>query len=80
MSERLIAADEARCRGDGSTHCADCARRMQLERDDEKRWYPHMEAAPIRGSCVYKILVRSNTPNVANEAAPTARAEASRNA
>lgn len=62
MIERLIAADDARCRGDGSTHCADCARRMQLERDDEKRWYPHMEAAPIRGSCVFKILARSNTP------------------
>lgn len=72
MSERLIAADESRCRGDGSTHCADCARRMQLERDDEKRWYPHMEAAPIRGSCVFKILARSNTPKVRDERPETA--------
>ena len=66
MSERLIAADDARCPGDGSAHCADCARRLQLLRDDRDRWYPHMDARPIRGSCVFKIVARSNTPNVAN--------------
>lgn len=57
MSERLIAADEARCKGNdeaGST-CQDCARRLQLERDDEGRWYPRMFVSPIRGSCVYKL-------------------------
>ncbi len=65
MKDRLIAADDARCPGDGSPHCADCARRLQLLRDDRDCWFPQMEAAPIRGSCVFKILARSNTPNVA---------------
>jgi len=63
MTEPLIAADDARCNGDGEagSTCQDCARRLQLERDDESRWYPHMFASPVRGSCIYKLTASPNT-------------------
>ena len=53
----LIPSDIARCPGDKSHCCKDCARRVQLERDDEKHWYPRMIWVPINGVCLPKISI-----------------------
>lgn len=53
----LITDDIPRCYGDlaDGSPCATCARRLQIERDGQGRWFPFMHAVPGRGSCVYKI-------------------------
>jgi hypothetical protein len=48
----------SRCHGDNGANagarCHDCARREQLQHDDEKRWFPVMFARPrADGSCPY---------------------------
>jgi hypothetical protein len=53
-----LSSDMSRCHGDNGANagarCHDCARREQLQHDDEKRWFPVMFARPrADGSCPY---------------------------
>lgn len=53
-----LPSDISRCQGDNGANpgarCRDCARREQLQHDDETRWFPVMFALPLAdGSCPY---------------------------
>lgn len=53
-----LPSDMSRCHGDNGANpgsrCRDCARREQLQHDDESRWFPVMFARPrADGSCPY---------------------------
>lgn len=53
-----LPSDMSRCQGDNGANpgarCRDCARREQLQHDDETRWFPVMFARPrADGSCPY---------------------------
>lgn len=53
-----LPSDMSRCHGDNGANpgalCRDCARREQLQHDDESRWFPVMFARPrADGSCTY---------------------------
>jgi len=53
-----LPSDVSRCHGDSGANtgvrCRDCARREQLQHDDDTRWFPVMFARPrADGSCVY---------------------------
>jgi len=53
-----LPSDMSRCHGDNGANagarCHDCARREQLQHDDETRWFPVMFARPrADGSCSY---------------------------
>lgn len=59
MTRPLIPSDISRCRGEAAEHaCQTCARRAQIAIDDSSRYYPYMSAAPIRGTCVYRIEIK----------------------
>jgi hypothetical protein len=48
--------DMSRCRGDiHEAKCQQCARRLQRERDDPRRWYVVMTPAIRGGRCDYHI-------------------------
>ena len=53
-----LPSDMSRCHGDHGENqgarCRDCARREQMQHDDETRWFPVMFARPrADGSCPY---------------------------
>ena len=58
----MIDSDTSRCHGkDAEPTCRDCARRLQIPKDDPNRWFPYMGYAVCRGICVYKIPAK-DTP------------------
>lgn len=60
----LIANDVARCAGDESSCCKDCARRLQMRLDKcsynrlGNLWY--INVAPTNGTCVFKIVAQGD--------------------
>jgi len=53
-------SDISRCHGTASHCCTDCARRLQIPRDNLVGWYPYMEIKPVRNHCGFKILEKKN--------------------